>query len=184
MKKYTIAPNGIKITIRAISSASFPSNLLLKISIIAITGSSRAKINITGIKKNNNIVLIISVKFKSLSSGCLKNMSYLDSTFSINPSLICIIRRVSSATERSWVTMIDVSPLRFNSLNTFITSTDVTLSKAPVGSSASRILGCEIMALAMATRCFRPPYRDWETDRKSTRLNSSHITRSRMPSSA
>ena len=29
-----------------------------------------------------------------------------------------------------------------------------------------------------------PPYRDWETDRKSTRLNSSHITRSRMPSSA
>ena len=29
-----------------------------------------------------------------------------------------------------------------------------------------------------------PGYRDWETDRKSTRLNSSHITRSRMPSSA
>ena len=30
----------------------------------------------------------------------------------------------------------------------------------------------------------RASYRDWETDRKSTRLNSSHITRSRMPSSA
>ena len=30
----------------------------------------------------------------------------------------------------------------------------------------------------------RDCYRDWETDRKSTRLNSSHITRSRMPSSA
>ena len=29
-----------------------------------------------------------------------------------------------------------------------------------------------------------PSYRDWETDRKSTRLNSSHITRSRMPSSS
>ena len=27
-------------------------------------------------------------------------------------------------------------------------------------------------------------YRDWETDRKSTRLNSSHITLSRMPTSA
>ena len=27
-------------------------------------------------------------------------------------------------------------------------------------------------------------YRDWETDRKSTRLNSSHITRSRIPSSS
>ena len=28
------------------------------------------------------------------------------------------------------------------------------------------------------------PYRDWETDRKSTRLNSSHSRASRMPSSA
>ena len=30
----------------------------------------------------------------------------------------------------------------------------------------------------------RPTYRDWETDRKSTRLNSSHSAKSRMPSSA
>ena len=30
----------------------------------------------------------------------------------------------------------------------------------------------------------RPDYRDWETDRKSTRLNSSHSGESRMPSSA
>ena len=29
-----------------------------------------------------------------------------------------------------------------------------------------------------------PRYRDWETDRKSTRLNSSHEIPSRMPSSA
>ena len=29
-----------------------------------------------------------------------------------------------------------------------------------------------------------PMYRDWETDRKSTRLNSSHRSLSRMPSSA
>ena len=29
-----------------------------------------------------------------------------------------------------------------------------------------------------------PMYRDWETDRKSTRLNSSHSAKSRMPSSA
>ena len=40
-------------------------------------------------------------------------------------------------------------------------------------------------ALAPAFIVDQPPaYRDWETDRKSTRLNSSHITRSRMPSSA
>ena len=31
---------------------------------------------------------------------------------------------------------------------------------------------------------FAIPYRDWETDRKSTRLNSSHLKLSRMPSSA
>ena len=30
----------------------------------------------------------------------------------------------------------------------------------------------------------KPMYRDWETDRKSTRLNSSHSAKSRMPSSA
>ena len=30
----------------------------------------------------------------------------------------------------------------------------------------------------------KPFYRDWETDRKSTRLNSSHSRASRMPSSA
>ena len=34
------------------------------------------------------------------------------------------------------------------------------------------------------TYCKIPAYRDWETDRKSTRLNSSHSAKSRMPSSA
>ena len=38
--------------------------------------------------------------------------------------------------------------------------------------------------LKSARDYFEGVYRDWETDRKSTRLNSSHITRSRMPSSA
>ena len=31
---------------------------------------------------------------------------------------------------------------------------------------------------------YKGRYRDWETDRKSTRLNSSHSGESRMPSSA
>ena len=34
------------------------------------------------------------------------------------------------------------------------------------------------------TKQTRTSYRDWETDRKSTRLNSSHSAKSRMPSSA
>ena len=35
-----------------------------------------------------------------------------------------------------------------------------------------------------ATASLTNSYRDWETDRKSTRLNSSHRSLSRMPSSA
>ena len=34
------------------------------------------------------------------------------------------------------------------------------------------------------SKIVRGIYRDWETDRKSTRLNSSHSGESRMPSSA
>ena len=35
-----------------------------------------------------------------------------------------------------------------------------------------------------AMYAYKAAYRDWETDRKSTRLNSSHRSLSRMPSSA
>ena len=45
-------------------------------------------------------------------------------------------------------------------------------------------LGNEKNKLAEVVAVGDGSYRDWETDRKSTRLNSSHITRSRMPSSA
>ena len=37
---------------------------------------------------------------------------------------------------------------------------------------------------AIVLTASQPFYRDWETDRKSTRLNSSHEIPSRMPSSA
>ena len=38
--------------------------------------------------------------------------------------------------------------------------------------------------LERSNLCNLQHYRDWETDRKSTRLNSSHSAKSRMPSSA
>ena len=41
----------------------------------------------------------------------------------------------------------------------------------------------EVMELERQVN-YWPCYRDWETDRKSTRLNSSHRSLSRMPSSA
>ena len=47
-----------------------------------------------------------------------------------------------------------------------------------------RIFSFFAVMLLVLTLHAEPAYRDWETDRKSTRLNSSHITRSRMPSSA
>ena len=48
----------------------------------------------------------------------------------------------------------------------------------------SRFLFSPVRLTSLCILYLRLPYRDWETDRKSTRLNSSHITRSRMPSSA
>ena len=41
-----------------------------------------------------------------------------------------------------------------------------------------------VISLIADTAARIPMYRDWETDRKSTRLNSSHLKLSRMPSSA
>ena len=40
------------------------------------------------------------------------------------------------------------------------------------------------VGLALLSAGVAGEYRDWETDRKSTRLNSSHSRASRMPSSA
>ena len=42
----------------------------------------------------------------------------------------------------------------------------------------------EIKASIQKMKKIAEIYRDWETDRKSTRLNSSHSAKSRMPSSA
>ena len=42
----------------------------------------------------------------------------------------------------------------------------------------------EMETVLSNSRASATSYRDWETDRKSTRLNSSHSAKSRMPSSA
>ena len=57
----------------------------------------------------------------------------------------------------SWVTITTVVPSRFNSWNSAINSTEVRLSSAPVGSSASSIFGELTSARAIATRCCWPP---------------------------
>ena len=53
------------------------------------------------------------------------------------------------------------------------------------GAGGGTVSGAQGQGTSQPTdRSIETNYRDWETDRKSTRLNSSHITRSRMPSSA
>ena len=55
----------------------------------------------------------------------------------------------------------------------------VRLSRVKYGSGMSHHV-----TLDNPINVFGAVYRDWETDRKSTRLNSSHSAKSRMPSSA
>ena len=65
-------------------------------------------------------------------------------------------------------------------------SQEVVLGPPGCG-KATYLLGVVERELAAGTRPERVgyfSYRDWETDRKSTRLNSSHSAKSRMPSSA
>ena len=56
---------------------------------------------------------------------------------------------------------------------------EVALQQQSLGLQLKQIEAQNRLANAQAVR-----YRDWETDRKSTRLNSSHRSLSRMPSSA
>ena len=79
------------------------------------------------------------------------------SMFSIMPSRRWTILSVTLATPLSWVTTTIVMPSLFSWRSSCITSTDVRLSNAPVGSSASIICGRVMIARAMATRCFCPP---------------------------
>ena len=75
-----------------------------------------------------------------------------------------------------------------------ITATDIALAMTSflrenkVISAYLELYGSGIKYLNLGDRAtianMTPGYRDWETDRKSTRLNSSHSGESRMPSSA
>ena len=56
--------------------------------------------------------------------------------------------------------------------------------QAPYGLIPINLIGGQVFAGATRQIPIASGYRDWETDRKSTRLNSSHEFVSRMPSSA
>ena len=58
---------------------------------------------------------------------------------------------------------------------------DLTEKKFPLTTSVKTV---NVGNIRVLDPYLSPSYRYWETDLKSTRLNSRHITRSRMPASA
>ena len=70
------------------------------------------------------------------------------------PSLIEMVRWHWSAMAGSWVTMRNVVPCsRFIVVKSVMTSSEVALSRFPVGSSHKMMEGRWTMARATATRC-------------------------------
>ena len=73
----------------------------------------------------------------------------------------------------------------FHGINTNMTVDSRSSSYEGLMLKAFRVMeGVEICTSDCALGEIGLIYRDWETDRKSTRLNSSHRSLSRMPSSA
>ena len=68
------------------------------------------------------------------------------------------------------------------STNYYTTVSAISLDKVPAGSLSIGFGGNLALPRARVKSLYL--YRDWETDRKTTRLNSSHSAKSRMPSSA
>ena len=75
----------------------------------------------------------------------------------------------------------------FQSLITIITRQDAVTNSQRITQGnflqSTRAFGAHDLVMMRST-LQNTYYRDWETDRKSTRLNSSHEIPSRMPSSA
>ena len=84
--------------------------------------------------------------------------SRLGTSASTRPSTKWMVRRAKAAMSGSCVTMMIVMPCsRFSRASRSMISRLVTVSRLPVGSSASRTSGSVTMARAMATRCCWPP---------------------------
>ena len=73
------------------------------------------------------------------------------------PSATSMMRCACAATLASWVTMMTVWPSACSSLRMRMTSSPLTLSSAPVGSSARMTSPPFISARAIDTRCCCPP---------------------------
>ena len=87
---------------------------------------------------------------------------------------------IDSGQERFWIIMCSNAIYRLESTIQDVSYAGMTTIGDKNKWSCSDLSGVPIVNHPENT----PGYRDWETDRKSTRLNSSHLKLSRMPSSA
>ena len=72
-------------------------------------------------------------------------------------------------------------------METTVTKTENTngqLQSFDLMGKLPNLADAKVIPADLTSEYWTPEYRDWETDRKSTRLNSSHSAKSRMPSSA
>src|ERR1035437_6062029 len=83
--------------------------------------------------------------------------SVTGSSWMILPSRTSTTRFAYLATSGSWLTITIVMPCALRSWKSAMTSTVMWLSRLPVGSSASKMVGFVTRARAMATRCCCPP---------------------------
>ena len=91
--------------------------------------------------------------------SCWCTPSGATSSSTIRPSRIATVRWAAAAMARSWVTMTIVWPASLSRRKSCSTSAPPSVSRAPVGSSASSTAGELAIARAIANRCRWPPER-------------------------
>ena len=111
----------------------------------------------------------------------------------LDSSNVGTAQSAGSSSPASAASPIQNNPIQFDGFQNAL-STAIQMSNSTKVSNAevNKLQGQKGLADAQAAATlsgidwykFAPSYRDWETDRKSTRLNSSHRSLSRMPSSA
>ena len=104
-------------------------------------------------EKNERFCFSVFFLFSSFSTFFFLYFGFVSSP-TILPSEILTTLEEIDATFSEWVTMMTSFPLSAISFNISKICIDVSLSRAPVGSSAIMISGSLIRALAMATLCF------------------------------
>ena len=117
-------------------------------------------------------------------------MSATDSLYIVCNQLVRIKEQEAASVPVDFVTDINMTEVLGSQCIVDNASTSMRVTavggqdKQYQGIAAGKNSQFEFPCDGMATAAIQLSYRDWETDRKSTRLNSSHSAKSRMPSSA